>query len=81
LAAGSGETASNSDERLCLTVPEAAKLLRISRGLAYELARSGQLPAVRFGRRILIPRRALQKLLDHSLNDKQLGSSQFTKTR
>lgn len=65
MAAGSSETTSNSHERLCMTVPEAARLLGISRGLAYELARSGQLPAVRFGHRILIPKRALERMLDH----------------
>jgi excisionase family DNA binding protein len=56
----------NNEQRLCLNVPEAAKLLGISRGLAYELARSGQLPAVRFGHRILIPRIALEKMLAQS---------------
>lgn len=43
-----------------LTVPEAARLLRISRTLAYELAGLGELPSVRFGRAIRVPRRALE---------------------
>jgi excisionase family DNA binding protein len=51
-------------ERLTLTVEEAAHLLGISRGLAYEMARRGKLPVVRFGRRLLIPRRALGRMLD-----------------
>ena len=50
-------------ERLTLTVDETAHLLGISRGLAYELARCGKLPVVRFGRRLLIPRAALEKML------------------
>lgn len=58
------ELAQGNQERLCLSVPEAAKLLGISRGLAYELARSGKLPAVRFGRRLLIPKVALQRMLN-----------------
>jgi excisionase family DNA binding protein len=49
--------------RLTLTVEEAAHLLGISRGLAYELARCGKLPVVRLGRRMLIPRAALEKML------------------
>ncbi|MBN2462363.1 MAG: helix-turn-helix domain-containing protein [Dehalococcoidia bacterium] len=53
-------------ERLTVTVCEAARLLGISRGLAYELARCGKLPVVRFGRRILVPKRALEKMLDRS---------------
>lgn len=51
-------------ERLTLTVEEAAHLLGISRGLAYEMARSGKLPVIRFGRRLLISRRALERMLD-----------------
>jgi excisionase family DNA binding protein len=51
-------------ERLTLTVPEAAELLGISRGVAYEAARSGELPAILLGRRLLVPRHALLSLLN-----------------
>jgi excisionase family DNA binding protein len=51
-------------DRLTLTVEQAAHLLGISRGLAYELARSGKLPVLRFGRRLLIPKGALEKMLN-----------------
>lgn len=44
-----------------LTVPEAAKLLRISRNLAYELVARDELPAVRLGRVIRIPRSLLDE--------------------
>ena len=50
-------------DRLTLTVEEAAHLLGISRGLAYELARSGRLPVVRLGRRLLVPKVALERML------------------
>ena len=60
------EFAQGNQERLCLSVPEAAKILGISRGLAYELARSGRLPALRFGRRLLIPRAALERMLNET---------------
>jgi excisionase family DNA binding protein len=46
-----------------LTVDEAAVYLRISRGLAFAAVRDGTLPSLRIGRRILIPRRALEELL------------------
>ena len=49
---------------LTLTVPEAAELLGISRGTAYEAARTGELPTVRLGRRLLVPRARLEALLD-----------------
>ncbi|MGD0254965.1 MAG: helix-turn-helix domain-containing protein [Acidimicrobiales bacterium] len=54
---------SSATERLVLTVDEAAYLLSISRGLAYELVARGQLPAIRLGRRIVIPRVVLEELL------------------
>ena len=50
-------------ERLCLSVPEAAALLGISRNLAYEMAKQGQLPIIKFGRRLLVPKVALGKML------------------
>ena len=52
--------------RETMTVPEAAKMLGISRGLAYEMARIGRLPTIRFGKRLVIPRRALERLLEES---------------
>lgn len=51
-------------ERLTLTVEEAATALGLSRAFAYEAARRGEIPSIRIGRRILIPRAALQRLLD-----------------
>jgi excisionase family DNA binding protein len=53
----------SESQRLCLSVPEAAKLLGISRGLGYELAQTGKLPVIRFGRRLLVPKAALDRLL------------------
>ena len=47
-----------------LTVNEAAVYLRISRSLAFTAVRDGTLPSVRIGRRILVPRRQLEALLD-----------------
>lgn len=48
---------------LVLTVEEARKLLRLSRGLMYEAIHSGQIPSMRIGRRILIPRARLEEML------------------
>lgn len=52
------------DRRLCVTVPEAAEMLGISRNFAYQLVREGKLPSIRFGKRILIPIAALKKMLE-----------------
>lgn len=50
-------------EALTLTVTEAADLLGISRGAAYQAVRDGHIPHVTIGRRILVPRERLLKLL------------------
>ena len=50
--------------RLCISVPEAAEMLGISRNFAYELAKRGELPIMQFGKRKLIPRAALEKMLE-----------------
>ncbi|MFC2063074.1 helix-turn-helix domain-containing protein [Chloroflexota bacterium] len=63
------------EERLCVTVPEAAKMLGVSRNFAYELVRQGKLPALELGKRKLIPRVALEKMLEKAgtVNSKSNG--------
>lgn len=51
------------DQSLVLTVAEAAAVLRIRRNLAYRLCASGVIPALRLGRRLVVPRAALDELL------------------
>jgi excisionase family DNA binding protein len=50
-------------QRLTLSVEEAAIALGISRTFAYEAVARGEIPCIRIGRRILIPKAALEKLL------------------
>ena len=52
-----------NDQCLTVTVEAAAALCGISRNSAYLAIRSGQLPSIRIGHRILIPRVALEKML------------------
>lgn len=47
-----------------MTVEEAGRTLGIGRALAYELARRGEIPVVRLGRRLVVPRAQLQRLLE-----------------
>jgi len=54
----------NVNDPLVLTPMETAKLLRIGRGTAYEQIRRGVIPSIRMGRRILIPKAALMKMLE-----------------
>lgn len=51
-------------EPLTVSVVDAAQLLGISRALAYELVARGELPSVRLGRRVVIPRKALEALVE-----------------
>lgn len=50
-------------ERLTMTVGECAKILGIGRQLAYDKVKTGEIPVIRIGRRLLVPRSALLKLL------------------
>jgi excisionase family DNA binding protein len=53
-----------STDRLVFTVEEAAALLGIGRATAYEAVQRGEIPSMRIGRRILVPKAALQRMLD-----------------
>jgi excisionase family DNA binding protein len=46
-----------------LTIQEAGALLRVSRASAYEAARRGDIPTIRIGRRLLVPRARLMAML------------------
>jgi excisionase family DNA binding protein len=50
-------------ERQTLSVEEAARVLGVGRSLAYELARRGEIPAIRLGNRLVVPRVRLERLL------------------
>lgn len=61
------------EERLTLTVNEVAHLLGLSRGTTYEAVRTGQIPSIRIGQRVIIPRVALIKMLEEAVKGK-IGS-------
>lgn len=61
---------------LVLTVEEAAAELRIGRSAAYEAVRRGELPAVRIGRSLRVPRHLLEALLNpENDNDPSPGAA------
>ncbi|MHB9025658.1 MAG: helix-turn-helix domain-containing protein [Armatimonadota bacterium] len=53
----------NLSQRGGLSVPEAAEYLSISKGMAWSMARSGELPTIRLRKRVVVPRWALDALL------------------
>ena len=50
-------------ECLTISVDAAARILGISRGLAYSMIHEKRIPALHFGRCIRVPRYALEQLL------------------
>ena len=59
-----------NDERLILTVKETQIILGLSRSLVYQAIETGEIPSVRIGKRILIPKAALYRLLETNDNEK-----------
>ena len=44
------------EKRLTITVEEAGRILGISRGLAYQMAKEKRIPTIRFGKRLVVPK-------------------------
>jgi len=53
-----------NETRSTVSVEEAARILGISRGLAYQMVHQGKMPVLRFGRRMVVPKRAIERLLE-----------------
>ena len=50
-------------EPLTVDIPTCAKLLGVSRGTAYALVKQNKIPAIRLGRRWVVPLAALNAML------------------
>ena len=48
------------------TIPETAKRLQIGINKAYEAAKIGEIPTIRIGSRILVPKVALNRMLEEA---------------
>jgi excisionase family DNA binding protein len=59
-------------DTLTMTVEEAGKLLGIGRSSAYGAIRRGELPFLKIGRRILVPRSALFRKIEDLQQDPNL---------
>jgi excisionase family DNA binding protein len=58
------DTTTDSEAVKLLTVPQAAKLMAIPSGRAYELARQGKLPSVRIGKYVRVRQPDLRRWID-----------------
>jgi excisionase family DNA binding protein len=50
--------------RRTYTVEEAARLLGIGRNHAYEAAKRGEIPCIKIGKRIVVPKAAIDRMLE-----------------
>ena len=57
-----------------LTVTEAGHRLGISRSLAYRAIHDGEIPSVRIGRRLLVPKLALERMLSRLPGDHEFSA-------
>jgi len=53
-------------EKKVITVVEAGRQLGLGRNASYEAAKRGEIPTVRIGRRLLVPRDAVDRLLERA---------------
>lgn len=51
-------------EEELLTIAEVARVLKVSKALAYRMAADGTLPVVRFGASVRVPRFRLQRWIE-----------------
>jgi excisionase family DNA binding protein len=54
------------DDRLVYNVPEAGALLGLSRNAAYGAVKRGELPVIRIGKLLRVPKSALIELLNRA---------------
>lgn len=65
-----------TEQPYLLTVPQAAHLLGLKKSKVYEMAKTGEIPVVRFGRYVRVPRKELVKWVDTVVEEqltKQVG--------
>lgn len=63
----------NPEERPTLSIDETAVVLGISRGSVYEAVHAGEVPVLRFGRRLRVPTAALRAML--ALSEMPVGDA------
>lgn len=56
-----------------MTVDDAARELGISRHTAYQCAKTGQIPTIRLGKRLVVPRARLEAMLRGEGEQKAAG--------
>ena len=55
-----------NNEAATVTVEEAARILGIGRQTAYDLVNQGTIPSLRLGRRLVVPKVGLERMLSEA---------------
>jgi excisionase family DNA binding protein len=53
-----------ADKRLVYDVPEAGEMLGLSRNASYEAAKRGDIPTIKIGKLLRVPKAAFDRLLE-----------------
>jgi excisionase family DNA binding protein len=56
----------DGDRRLVYDVPEAGEMLGLNRNAAYAAAKRGDIPVIRIGRLLRVPKLALDRMLERA---------------
>jgi hypothetical protein len=59
--------ADKEEQRLVYEVPEAGAMLGLSRNASYDAAKRGDIPTIKIGKLLRVPKLAFQRMLDASL--------------
>jgi hypothetical protein len=68
------ETTEMNNEPMTISVIEAGKHLGLSVWSSYEAARRGDIPTIRIGRRLRVPVRALEAMVDEAMKRREPAS-------
>jgi excisionase family DNA binding protein len=60
---GSRKAHLKQDKPETLSVPEAGRIVGLGKNASYDAAHRGQLPTLQFGRKLRVPRAALERML------------------
>ena len=54
-------------DRRTISVPQAGAQLGLGKNASYAAVKRGEIPVVKIGRRLLVPREAVDRLLEHAM--------------
>jgi Helix-turn-helix domain len=69
-----GSNAEADDKRLVYDVPEAGAMIGLTRNASYAAAKRGDIPTIRFGKQIKVPKVAFHRMLEQQSNKRPDGS-------